>query len=108
MLVIHGDPQGVIFVDADDAYELALPLLGGGFRRALGVSSAAIADPRKDENPVLAGFSLDAPGMIRTCDLCLRRAALYPLSYGRSGGQCSRASAPATLSSASSGTSTRT
>ena len=26
----------------------------------------------------------DAPGMIRTCDLCLRRAALYPLSYGRS------------------------
>ena len=24
-----------------------------------------------------------APGMIRTCDLCLRRAALYPLSYGR-------------------------
>ncbi len=26
-----------------------------------------------------------APGMIRTCDLCLRRAALYPLSYGRSG-----------------------
>ena len=27
-----------------------------------------------------------APGMIRTCDLCLRRAALYPLSYGRFGG----------------------
>jgi hypothetical protein len=26
-----------------------------------------------------------APGMIRTCDLCLRRAALYPLSYGRGG-----------------------
>jgi hypothetical protein len=24
-----------------------------------------------------------APGKIRTCDLCLRRAALYPLSYGR-------------------------
>jgi hypothetical protein len=24
-----------------------------------------------------------APGTIRTCDLCLRRAALYPLSYGR-------------------------
>ncbi len=24
-----------------------------------------------------------APGMIRTCGLCLRRAALYPLSYGR-------------------------
>ena len=25
----------------------------------------------------------DAPGRIRTCDFCLRRAALYPLSYGR-------------------------
>jgi hypothetical protein len=29
------------------------------------------------------GLSLDAPGRIRTCDFCLRRAALYPLSYGR-------------------------
>jgi hypothetical protein len=29
-------------------------------------------------------FGRSAPGMIRTCDLCLRRAALYPLSYGRS------------------------
>ncbi len=28
-----------------------------------------------------------APGTIRTCDLCLRRAALYPLSYGRGEGQ---------------------
>ncbi len=26
---------------------------------------------------------LDAPGTTRTSDLCLRRAALYPLSYGR-------------------------
>ncbi len=25
----------------------------------------------------------DAPGRIRTCDLLLRRQALYPLSYGR-------------------------
>jgi hypothetical protein len=24
-----------------------------------------------------------APGRIRTCDLALRRRALYPLSYGR-------------------------
>ena len=30
-----------------------------------------------------------APGTIRTCDLCLRRAALYPLSYGRGEGECS-------------------
>ena len=28
-----------------------------------------------------------APGTIRTCDLCLRRAALYPLSYGRGEGR---------------------
>src|SRR4051812_19099556 len=27
--------------------------------------------------------STSAPGRIRTCDFCLRRAALYPLSYGR-------------------------
>ena len=27
----------------------------------------------------------NAPGRIRTCDFCLRRAALYPLSYGRLG-----------------------
>ena len=26
---------------------------------------------------------VSAPGRIRTCDFCLRRAALYPLSYGR-------------------------
>ena len=34
---------------------------------------------------ILAEARRDAPGMIRTCDLCLRRAALYPLSYGRWG-----------------------
>src|SRR5205085_9769846 len=34
---------------------------------------------------VRAEVRADAPGMIRTCDLCLRRAALYPLSYGREG-----------------------
>jgi hypothetical protein len=28
----------------------------------------------------------DAPGRNRTCDLALRRRALYPLSYGRSEG----------------------
>ena len=31
----------------------------------------------------------NAPGKIRTCDLCLRRAALYPLSYGRGDGKSS-------------------
>ena len=48
-----------------------------------------------------------APGKIRTCDLCLRRAALYPLSYGRRGAVSVAACAP-TVSSASSGTSRRT
>src|SRR3954451_19349292 len=42
-----------------------------------------------------------APGRIRTCDFCLRRAALYPLSYGRLAGQStlpfSRRRAPAEL-----------
>src|SRR6478735_6262955 len=32
---------------------------------------------------------VDAPGTIRTCGLSLRRAALYPLSYGRAKGECS-------------------
>ncbi len=31
----------------------------------------------------LARLTRDAPGWIRTSDFCLRRAALYPLSYGR-------------------------
>ena len=38
----------------------------------------------------------NAPGKIRTCDLCLRRAALYPLSYGR--GSASVAAVPLYLS----------
>jgi hypothetical protein len=33
--------------------------------------------------PSRFGFSSDAPGRIRTCDLSLRRRTLYPLSYGR-------------------------
>ena len=36
-------------------------------------------------NVVAVQVCEDAPGKIRTCDLCLRRAALYPLSYGRLG-----------------------
>ena len=30
-----------------------------------------------------SGVELSTPGRIRTFDFCLRRAALYPLSYGR-------------------------
>jgi hypothetical protein len=44
---------------------------------------------RPNPDPLLCGPRFDrdsngAPGRIRTCDFCLRRAALYPLSYGRS------------------------
>jgi hypothetical protein len=31
----------------------------------------------------IIGATGNAPGRIRTSDFCLRRAALYPLSYGR-------------------------
>jgi hypothetical protein len=41
--------------------------------------------------------------MIRTCDLCLRRAALYPLSYGRGSGKCSRELAVGNWSAAANG-----
>ena len=37
----------------------------------------------------MVGHGMDlrhAPGRIRTCDLALRRRALYPLSYGRGDG----------------------
>src|SRR5205085_1636603 len=49
-----------------------------GRRPAAFVSTAGV-------NPAVRPTRQHAPGMIRTCDLCLRRAALYPLSYGRSG-----------------------
>ena len=54
-----------------------LPLEGG----ALAVMGAADSGAGAMSNGRRARG--DAPGMIRTCDLCLRRAALYPLSYGR-------------------------
>ena len=46
--------------------------------------------PAADPWPASLQAWRNAPGTIRTCDLCLRRAALYPLSYGRGDeGQCS-------------------
>ena len=79
------------------------------FRRGVGVAVRRPPAPRNNENPVPAGFSLYAPGKIRTCGLCLRRAALYPLSYGRGDGKssCVTTRSP-TRSCASRGTSTRT
>src|SRR4051794_8237109 len=40
--------------------------------------------PPWSSNVAAKSTASNAPGMNRTCDLCLRRAALYPLSYGRS------------------------
>ena len=46
------------------------------------MTSPVVAQGPKREVSV-AGHSEHAPGKIRTCDLSLRRRALYPLSYGR-------------------------
>ena len=80
-----------------------------GFRRGVSVRPSADVGATRNESPGLPGLSLGAPGMIRTCDLCLRRAALYPLSYGRGDGKSSgRAERSPTMSCASVGTSTLT
>ena len=58
----------------------------------LPASTTAENVPRAGDMPRLNALAVfvtraelsHAPGKIRTCDLCLRRAALYPLSYGRS------------------------
>jgi hypothetical protein len=49
-------------------------------KRLLGRSSGT--PPNKQIPHGCTGLS-HAPGKIRTCDLSLRRRALYPLSYGR-------------------------
>ena len=54
---------------------------GGGSRPAR--LPPAAARHRAPPSKVRSTFDGNAPGKIRTCDLCLRRAALYPLSYGR-------------------------
>src|SRR5262249_10249004 len=62
-------------------------------RRSRSRSPAAIrprrpwAAPRKKPS---SPHERDAPDRIRTCDLALRRRALYPLSYGRSGSLAER------------------
>jgi hypothetical protein len=57
-------------------------------RRGFGAEHASRRSKKshlKGRQARVCGAFSGAPGMIRTCDLCLRRAALYPLSYGRSG-----------------------
>ena len=47
----------------------------------------AVAVPGADGLPRQLRLVSGAPGRYRTCNPCLRRAVLYPLSYGRSGVQ---------------------
>jgi hypothetical protein len=70
---------------------VVLIVAGLAYFSVLGLSVSASAGHGPQKVALRARLSADeklrhdanAPGMIRTCDLCLRRAALYPLSYGR-------------------------
>ena len=81
---------GHLAPDADD-YELGLldafdaEFLDGRTYFGHGRLRPSIARSER-KGPSVQGLFRDAPGTIRTCDLCLRRAALYPLSYGRGEG----------------------
>src|SRR5207253_2580267 len=93
-------------------------------RRKLNRGLRLHSRPFRVHVPPRIGLVTHAPERIRTSGLSLRRAALYPLSYGRStgvqssggrrsspGAGCAaarRAGAPSTSSSASAGTPTRT
>ena len=57
--------------------EVALAITGG--------ESETTSVRRLDRGVAVQQGRQYAPGRIRTCDLALRRRALYPLSYGRSG-----------------------
>ncbi len=89
----------VLEIEGDDlpAYDAEIDLRGQGRRpgdernpqrRACGCARLRAGRGTHERTPASRG-PRSAPGMIRTCDLCLRRAALYPLSYGRSAGQSS-------------------
>src|SRR5215208_592589 len=64
-----GSPVGALLLAMATRQNPTLPLRAGA----------------RAENRATLRLRDDAPGKIRTCDLCLRRAALYPLSYGRLG-----------------------
>src|SRR2546423_15050780 len=59
-------------------YDLISPRLSRGREPAHQVGTCSWRIVRDDDS--------HAPGRIRTCDLALRRRALYPLSYGRGEG----------------------
>ena len=58
----------------------------GSFGSGAELKPACEADAERGVTLALrstAGLAEYTPGRIRTSDFCLRRAALYPLSYGR-------------------------
>jgi Phage integrase family len=63
--------------DLVNGADLAAPI-GTKAVEATGERSRLTAGSRTTQ-----GLATNAPGRIRTCDLSLRRRALYPLSYGR-------------------------
>src|SRR2546423_3494311 len=65
-----------------------------------GLASTVICTPASLAQEVGLALGGSAPGRIRTCDFCLRRAALYPLSYGRQPVESNRPSAVALLAAA--------
>ena len=62
-----------------------LEMAVGGRRALQRPTSSLNRRSLQTPNPAPAKANLHAPGKIRTCDLSLRRRALYPLSYGRRG-----------------------
>src|SRR3954469_3236953 len=52
-------------------------------QRSQAALSSAATGTGAERYSALASGKGNAPGWIRTSDFCLRRAALYPLSYGR-------------------------
>ena len=69
-------------------FERATSAAAGPTTNRLYIAISNVGDPWFPTRPLLR-TPRHAPGTIRTCDLSLRRAALYPLSYGRGKGECS-------------------
>ena len=84
------DPRRMLLAFCQAAYEAGARLAGwdtASFESRWCPTPAQLRQLQADAagHSKMAWLS-DAPGTIRTCGLCLRRAALYPLSYGRGTG----------------------
>jgi hypothetical protein len=67
--------------DVGSCFIVCLPIVAVARTHAVGEASTA-----PPWGPAVADVDfIGAPGRYRTCNPCLRRAVLYPLSYGRSG-----------------------